>query len=284
MSKFLAAVVQMSSGIDVDENIRSMEVGIRTAVEQGAHYIQTPEMTGLVQADRDRFFDTVQTEDNDPVGPAASALAKELGVVVHVGSTPIRVAEKMAANRSYVFATDGNLQASYDKIHMFDVDLDNGESWRESAVYEPGKAGVITSVCGAEMGLAICYDCRFPELHTQYARAGVEVLTGPSCFTRQTGQAHWHALLRSRAIENGAYMIAAAQGGDLADGRETYGHSLIINPWGEITAEVEGEEPGVALAEIDTDNVKAARSKIPNLVNNRTFSLTRGSANNEDAA
>lgn len=134
------------------------------------------------------------------------------------------------------------------------------------------------------MGLAICYDCRFPELHTQYARAGVEVLTGPSCFTRQTGQAHWHALLRSRAIENGAYMIAAAQGGDLADGRETYGHSLIINPWGEIIAEVDGEEPGVALAEIDTDNVKAARSKIPNLVNNRAFSLTRGSANNEDAA
>ena len=284
MSKFLAAVVQMSSGIDVVENIRSMEMGIRAAAEQGAQYIQTPEMTGLVQADRARFFDTVQTEDNDSVGPAASALAKELGVVVHVGSTPIRVAEKMAANRSYVFATDGTLQASYDKIHMFDVDLDNGESWRESAVYEPGKAGVITSVCDAEMGLAICYDCRFPELHTQYARAGVEVLTGPSCFTRQTGQAHWHALLRSRAIENGAYMIAAAQGGDLADGRETYGHSLIINPWGEIIAEVDGEEPGVALAEIDTDNVKAARSKIPNLVNNRAFSLTRGSANNEDAA
>ena len=286
MSGFIAAVVQMQSGVDLDRNIDAMEAGIREAASQGATYIQTPEMTGLVQQDREAFFASVKDEDNDPVAPHASALAAELGVTVHVGSTPILIGDRMAANRAYIFAPNGALQASYDKIHMFDVDLDNGESWRESAVYQPGVKGVITQVGGAKLGLSICYDCRFPELHTAYARAGVEVLTGPSCFTRQTGKAHWHVLLRSRAIETGAFMIAAAQGGDLEDGRETYGHSLIINPWGEVIAEVDGEQPGVALAEIDVKAVAAARSKIPNLVNNREFKIdiadvpTQGQAEN----
>ena len=188
MSSFVAAVVQMQSGIDLDRNISAMEAGIREAAAQGATYIQTPEMTGMVQQVRDAFFSSVKDEQNDPVAPKASALAAELGVTVHVGSTPILVGERMAANRAYVFAPNGVLQASYDKIHMFDVDLDNGESWRESAVYQPGTKGVITSVNGAKFGLSICYDCRFPELHTAYARSGVEVLTGPSCFTRQTGK------------------------------------------------------------------------------------------------
>lgn len=275
MAKFKAAVVQMRSGIDLATNIAAMEQGIREAASQGATYVQTPEMTGLVQQDRETFFDVVQYEADDPVGPAASALAAELGITVHVGSTPIRVSEDQAANRAYIFGPDGKESARYDKIHMFDVDLDNGESWRESAVYQPGKAGTMVEIDGAQFGLTICYDCRFPELHTAYARAGVEVLTGPSCFTRQTGRAHWHALLRSRAIENGAYMIAAAQGGDMEDGRETFGHSLIINPWGEVIAEVLGEEPGIAIAEIDTDQVHAARGKVPNLVNNRSFTITQ---------
>jgi len=284
MSKFTAAVVQMSSGTDMAANIEAMEAGIRDAAAQGAHYIQTPEMTGLVQQHRDAFFAAVKSEDDDPVAPAASRLAAELGVTVHVGSTPILVGDKMAANRAYLFAPDGSQLATYDKIHMFDVDLDNGESWRESAVYRPGTRAVITRVGGASMGLAICYDCRFPELHTTYGRAGVEVLTGPSCFTRQTGRAHWHALLRSRAIENGAYMIAAAQGGDLADGRETYGHSIIINPWGEVIGEVDGEQTGIAIAEIDTDAVAAARGKVPNLVNNRPFKLVHEMSGSEQVA
>lgn len=284
MAKFTAAVVQMRSGTDVEKNIEAMEAGIRAAAAQGATFIQTPEMTGLVQQKRVAFFEALRHEDQDPVAPAAAKLAAELGVTVHIGSTPIRVAEQMAANRSYLFGPDGNQLATYDKIHMFDVDLDNGESWRESAVYQPGTKGVIAEAEGAMIGLAICYDCRFPELHTTYARSGVEVLTGPSCFTRQTGKAHWHSLLRSRAIENGAYMIAAAQGGDLEDGRETFGHSIIINPWGEVIAEVTGEEPGVALAEIDTLQVAQARAKIPNLVNNRTFSVVNLGSKAENVA
>ncbi|MEE9314467.1 MAG: carbon-nitrogen hydrolase family protein [Rhizobiaceae bacterium] len=275
MAKFTAAVVQMRCGTDTHRNIEMMNAAVKTAAADGADYIQTPEMTGLVQANRKKFFEAVKSEADDLVAPAASALAKEFGVTVHIGSTPILVGESKAANRAYVFGPDGTMKAHYDKIHMFDVDLDNGESWRESAVYQPGERGVIIDVQGASMGLAICYDCRFPELHLAYAREGVEILTGPSCFTRQTGQAHWHTLLRSRAIENGSYMIAAAQGGDLEDGRETFGHSLIINPWGEIIAEIQGEEPGIALAEIDTSEVKAARGKVPNLVNNRPFEIER---------
>ena len=284
MTKFTAAVVQMRSGTDMAVNIAAMENLVRAAVSDGATYVQTPEMTGLVQQARKPFFETIVAPENDPVALAASALAAELDVHLHIGSTPVRIADSKAANRAYLFGPDGELRASYDKIHMFDVDLDNGESWRESAVYEPGKEGVIADVAGASLGLAICYDCRFPELHTMYGRAGVEVLTGPSCFTRQTGRAHWHVLLRSRAIENGAYMIAAAQGGDHEDGRETYGHSIIVDPWGDVIAELDGEEPGYALAEVDTARVKAARSKVPNLVNNRSFAMRRIGENEESAA
>lgn len=274
MTTITAAVIQMRSGIDPAANITSMTDLVRQAAEMGATYVQTPEMTGLVQQSRGAFFEAVCEQEKDPLVAAASKLAAKLGIFLHIGSTPILVGNQKAANRSFLFAPNGELLATYDKIHMFDVDLDHGESWRESAVYQPGQSGVIADIAGASVGLAICYDCRFPELHTSYGRAGVEILTGPSCFTRQTGQAHWHTLLRSRAIENGAFMIAAAQGGDMEDGRSTFGHSLIVNPWGEIIAEVAGEEPGIALAQIDTAEVAAARAKVPNLVNNRTFDLT----------
>ena len=273
MTKFTAAIVQMRSGTDPDANIAAMEAGIREAAGAGATYVQTPEMTGLVQQSRKEFFARVEKADSNPVAARASELARELGIYLHIGSTPVLIGKQKAANRAYVFGPDGVLKATYDKIHMFDVDLDNGESWRESAVYQPGQNGIIVDIEGVRVGLTVCYDCRFPELHTAYARAGVAVLTGPSCFTRQTGTAHWHVLLRSRAIENGAFMIAAAQGGEMEDGRSTYGHSLIINPWGEVIAQVAGEDPGIALAEIDTREVNAARDKIPNLVNNRTFAI-----------
>ena len=212
-------------------------------------------------------------EEDDPVVARAAALAKELGITLHLGSTPVLVGEGRAANRALIFGTSGELLARYDKIHMFDVDLDNGESWRESTVYEPGREAVIVELEGALFGIAICYDCRFPELHTAYAKSGCTVLTGPSCFTRQTGRAHWHTLLRSRAIETGSWMIAAAQGGDMADGRETYGHSIIIDPWGVVVAEVSGEEPGIALAQVDPAASLAARQKVPNLKNGRAFEL-----------
>ncbi|MDD9908874.1 MAG: carbon-nitrogen hydrolase family protein [Ahrensia sp.] len=275
MARFTAAIVQMRSGTDVAENVSAMEQLVRHAAVQGATFVQTPEMTGLVQRGRAAFFDTVKPEVDDQVIAAASALARELEITLHIGSTPIALPDMRAANRAYVFGSDGRRLATYDKIHMFDVDLDNGESWRESAIYKPGREAVLVEACDARIGLGICYDCRFPELTTTYARAGADILTAPACFTRQTGEAHWHILLRSRAIENGAYVIAAAQGGAMQDGRETFGHSLIIDPWGEVIAEVNGDEPGVALAEVDTHRVVEARARIPNLINNRAFTLRR---------
>ncbi|MEM9732130.1 MAG: carbon-nitrogen hydrolase family protein [Pseudomonadota bacterium] len=275
MTPFTAAVVQMRSTTDMAQNITAMTKLVEEAAAAGATYIQTPEMTGLVEQERENFFATIKPEDEDPVKEAAQALAAWLNITLHIGSTPVQVGERMAANRAYVFAPTGALLTSYDKIHMFDVDLDNGESWRESAVYRPGEEAVIVNISGTPTGLAICYDCRFPALHRDYAQAGALMLTGPSCFTRQTGQAHWHALLRARAIENGAFMVAAAQGGDHADGRTTHGHSLIINPWGKVIGEVKGEEPGFALAEIDPAEALEARAKIPNLKNGRDYELVK---------
>ena len=271
---FIAAVVQMASGTSMIRNISAMEEGVREAAAAGAKYIQTPEMTGLVQQNRSQFFASIVTQDQDPLVKAASDLAKELSVYLHIGSTPVLAEEQRAANRAFLFRPDGVLTARYDKIHMFDVDLDNGERWRESAVYRPGQQAVIASVLNSRLGMGICYDCRFPVLHTAYAKAGVPILTSPSCFTRQTGEAHWHILMRARAVETGSFMISAAQGGQLEDGREAYGHSLIISPWGEILAEVENDRPGIALAKINPEESIQARRKVPNLLNGQDFTLT----------
>ncbi|MEL6750471.1 MAG: carbon-nitrogen hydrolase family protein [Pseudomonadota bacterium] len=271
MSRFIAAVVQMRSGTDPQANIDAMETGVRQAAAQGATFVQTPEMTGMVQARRSAFFDALKVEEDDPLVPRAAKLAKELGVHIHIGSTPVLADDGRAANRAFLFAPDGEIIATYDKIHMFDVDLDNGESWRESAVYNPGNYAVLAEMGDTKIGMGICYDCRFPSLSHQYAIGGAQVLAYPSCFTRQTGRAHWHTLLRARAIETGSFVIAAAQGGDHEDGRETYGHSLIIGPWGDVLAEVEGEEPGIAVAEIDTARSDEARAKIPNLKNDAAY-------------
>ena len=281
---FRAAVVQMRSGRDPEANVASMDRLVREAAGEGAHYIQTPEMTGLVCAQRSVFFERVPDAATNPVSERAAALAAELGVFLHVGSTPIRVADRQAANRAFVFAPDGACLATYDKIHMFDVDLDGGESWRESAVYRPGERAVVVDMLGTRFGLSICYDMRFAALHRLYAEEGAEILTAPSCFTRQTGRAHWHALLRARAIENGAWMIAAAQGGEHEDGRTTFGHSLIVSPWGEIAAEVDGEHEGIAFATIDPGAARAARAKVPNLRNGRDFTLHHAGERVADAA
>ena len=268
-----AAVVQMRSTTDMGENIAAMEALVGEAASAGATFVQTPEMTGLVQGERTAFFEALRDEGDDPVVAAAGALAARHAITLHVGSTPVRVGERMAANRAYLFGPDGTRLAAYDKIHMFDVDLDHGESWRESAVYRPGERAVIARCAGTRIGMGICYDVRFPELAKAYARAGADVLTFPACFTRQTGQAHWHVLMRARAIENGAFVVSAAQGGEHADGRTTFGHSIIVDPWGEVLAEVVGEEPGVAVAELDLARVAAVRAKVPNLVNGRAFEI-----------
>lgn len=266
------ACIQMRSSVSIAENIVAMDNLVRLAAGDGANYIQTPEMTGLLQKNRKALFAEIAPQEDDLLVKHSAALSKELGIWLHIGSHAVLVGPEKAANRAFLFNPSGELVATYDKIHMFDVDLDNGETWRESKVYLPGEKSCLLEMDNIKLGLSICYDIRFPHLYRGYALAGAHVLTGPAAFTRQTGRAHWHILQRSRAIENGAFVISAAQGGDHEDGRETYGHSVIVNPWGEILAELPHEEPGYISAEIDLKEVADARQKIPNLANARDFS------------
>ena len=275
MGKIRAACIQMRSTMDPAENVDAYVDLVGKAVAQGASYIQSPEMTGFVVQERETLYKLAKPASKDPLVARAEKLAREHNIWLHIGSTAILRDDGKIANRAFVIAPDGRIRATYDKIHMFDVDLDNGESWRESAVYEPGKEAVIATIDGMKTGLAICYDMRFAPLFRNYAKAGAAVLTSPAAFTRQTGKAHWHILLRSRAIENGAFMIAAAQGGMHEDGRETFGHSLMVNPWGEIIAEIDNDEPGVVVSDIDLGEVDAARRKIPNLLNGRDYKIVQ---------
>ncbi|MFD1199102.1 carbon-nitrogen hydrolase family protein [Brucella gallinifaecis] len=273
MSTFRAAAVQMRSGTDVARNVEALEQFVADAAAKGAHYVQTPEMTGALVRDRAALFASLRDENEDLVFRAASVLAKKHGIYLHIGSTAIAVGDGKIANRGGIFAPSGEKIAIYDKVHMFDVDLDNGESWRESATYEPGRETVIAELPFAKVGMAVCYDIRFPQLFRAQALAGANVITGPAAFTRQTGEAHWHVLQRARAIENGAFLISAAQGGVHEDGRETYGHSLIVSPWGKILAEAAHDEPGIIIADIDVSESVAVRAKVPNLKNARDFSV-----------
>jgi len=278
MGIFKAAAIQMRSGISPERNAVDLERLVREAAAQGASYIQTPEMTGALIRDEEARAASFTSEDKDVIVSTSRRLAKELGIFLHIGSTAIVRADGKLANRALLFGPDGAIIAVYDKIHMFDVDLDNGESWRESAAYEPGTEAVVTEIEGAKLGFAVCYDLRFPQLFRAEALAGADLLSVPAAFTRQTGEAHWHILLRARAIENGAYVVAAAQGGVHEDGRDTYGHSLIVDPWGRIIAEAAHDEPAVIVAEIDPAQSLAARKKIPNLKNARDFTVKAGSA------
>ncbi len=273
MGTFTAAAIQMRSTMDPAGNAADFEGLVREAASRGATYVQTPEMTGAMVRDPEARKRLFRRQEDDLIALAAARLSAELGIHLHVGSTAILRGDGKVANRALLYSPQGTLLASYDKIHMFDVDLDNGESWRESAAYEPGGEAVVTDIGIARLGFGICYDVRFPQLFHSEALAGADVLTVPAAFTRQTGEAHWHVLLRARAIENGAFLIAAAQGGTHEDGRETYGHSLIIDPWGRVLAEADHDKPGVIVAEIDTDLSAQARRKIPNLKNARDFSL-----------
>ncbi len=267
------AAVQMCSGTDPEANAEAMARLVRQAAGEGARYIQTPEMTGAVQRDRTGLKATLKAEPDDIIVRTAEALAAELDVFVHVGSTAIARDDGKIANRGFLFAPGGDRICSYDKIHMFDVDLDHGESWRESAAYTPGSVAKVARLPFGRLGFAICYDVRFPELFKAEAQAGAEIISVPAAFTRQTGEAHWETLLRARAIENGVFIIAAAQAGLHQDGRETFGHSIIIDPWGRVLAMAGGSGEAVIAAEIDVGAVKAARDRIPNLKNGRTFSI-----------
>lgn len=267
------AAVQMCSGTDPVANAEAMTRLVRQAAADGAVYVQTPEMTGAIQRDRAGLRAILRSEADDLIVKTASDLAAELGIYLHVGSTAIALDDGKVANRGFLFAPDGERICSYDKIHMFDVDLDNGESWRESAVYSPGSAAKVAQLPFARLGFAICYDVRFPELFKAEAQAGAEIISVPAAFTRQTGEAHWETLLRARAIENGVYIIAAAQAGVHKDGRETFGHSIIIDPWGRVLAVAGGSGEAVIVAEADVAAVKAAHDRIPNLRNGRAFGV-----------
>ncbi len=267
------AAIQLRSGVSIAENLDIVSELARKAASDGADYVQTPEMTGIVQSKRKALFAEIKFQDEDILVNAMSDLASQLGIWLHIGSHAVKVDDERAANRAFVFSPEGRLVTTYDKLHMFDVDLPNGESWRESKTYQPGNVARLAKVGDATVGLSVCYDLRFPELYKRQAQGGAQILTVPAAFTRQTGEAHWHVLLRSRAIENGAFVIAAAQGGKHSDGRETYGHSVIIGPWGEVIAELDHDGPDVLSAEIDLTEVAEARARIPNLANVREYVL-----------
>ncbi|MEQ8179422.1 MAG: carbon-nitrogen hydrolase family protein [Amphiplicatus sp.] len=262
---FLAACVQMRSGIDRKRNVDDARALIADAAEKGASFVVTPEMTNVLDRDAKRLFAHLPEESALDEVEAFAAMARDFGVWLLVGSMAVKVGERRAANRSYLYSPHGEIAARYDKLHMFDVDLPNGESWKESNVYRPGEGAALVDTPLAKFGLTICYDVRFPHLYRALAQAGAEVLCVPAAFTKQTGEAHWKTLLTARAIENGAFVLAAAQGGVHEDGRATYGHSLAISPWGEILGEAENAEPGVVLAEIDLGRAHEARARIPNL-------------------
>jgi predicted amidohydrolase len=269
--KFQAACIQLRSSTDVAENIEAVDSLVREAVRAGAQYVQTPEMTNIIQRDRASLAASIAPEGSDRAVARFAALARELGVVLHIGSLALKAADGRIANRALVFGRGGHVLARYDKIHLFDADLPNGESWRESAVYHPGDRAVVVDLPWLKLGLSICYDIRFPQLYRAEAHAGAAALTAPAAFTRQTGEAHWHVLQRARAIENGAFVISAAQAGKHADGRQTFGHSIIVAPWGEVLAEAGGEGPEIISAEIDPAKSADARARIPALKNERPF-------------
>jgi deaminated glutathione amidase len=277
---FTAAMVQMRTGLLPEASLEQGVKLIRQAASQGADYVQTPEVSNMMQVNREALFEHLAAEADDRSLKAYRALAQELKIHLHIGSLALRATPEKAVNRGFLIGPDGAVIASYDKIHMFDIDLGNGESYRESANYQPGETAVVADMPWGRIGLTICYDVRFPALYRALAEAGAVFLTVPSAFTRETGEAHWHTLLRARAIENGSFVFAAAQAGLHENKRETYGHSLIVDPWGVVLAEG-GVEPGVFLAKIDPSKVETARKTVPSLQHGRRFSMADPKANPE---
>ncbi len=270
MTSFQAACIQMRSGTEPAANIAAASVLIREAAGKGAAFIATPEMTNLLDIRPGMARAKVRREAEEEGLPVLSALAAELGVTLLIGSLAIALEEdERFVNRSFLIGPDGAILARYDKIHMFDVEVGDGQTYRESRAYRPGEEAVLAQAAFGRLGLTICYDVRFPNLYRRLAQAGAEILTIPAAFTRVTGEAHWHVLVRARAIETSSFVIAPAQGGKHEDGRETFGHSMIVSPWGEVLAEADGAKPGIILARIDLDEVMKARRRIPSLENDK---------------
>jgi predicted amidohydrolase len=268
------ALLQMTSGIDPEANAAMIVAAIGAAAQGGALMLFTPEMSGLLDRKRERATPHIVTEAEDLVLAAARAAAAGAGIWVALGSLAIRREDGRWANRAFVIDSSGDIAARYDKIHMFDVDLATGETWRESSAYAAGDEVVTVETPLGKLGLAICYDIRFPALFEELGRQGCDVIAIPAAFTVPTGEAHWHLLQRSRAVEASAYVVAAAQAGTHEDGRSTYGHSLVVDPWGDIVLDM-GGEAGLAFAEIDPMRISEVRGQLPSLANRRRLAGAR---------
>jgi predicted amidohydrolase len=263
------ALFQSSTGIDPEANLRALEAAIDGAAGGGAEMLFTPEMSGLLDRDSGRAAGKLRSENEDEVLAGCREAAKRHGIWLHIGSLAVLAANGKVANRGFVIDREGAIRARYDKLHLFDVDLPTGESWRESNVYSAGEGVVlINGTPVGKLGLTICYDLRFPGLFARLAEGGADVISVPAAFTVPTGRAHWHVLLRARAIEAGLFVVAAAQVGRHEDGRQTFGHSLVVDPWGEVLLDM-GEEPGLGFADIDLKRISDVRSRIPALNHRR---------------
>jgi len=267
-----AALLQMTAGIDPAANARIVAGAAEQAAGQGAAMLFTPEMSGLLDRDRERAASAIRAEKNDVVLAAVQEAAARCGIWVQLGSLAVRRPDGRFANRAFVIDDRGSVRARYDKLHLFDVDLPSGERWRESAAYAPGEEAMVVATPLGRLGLSICYDLRFPALYAALSGAGATLLSVPAAFTRPTGVAHWHLLLRARAVENACFVVAAAQSGRHADGRETYGRSLVVDPWGEVLLDM-GDEPGLALVDLDPARCADARSRVPVLTHRRDIPL-----------
>jgi predicted amidohydrolase len=269
---FRVALIQMRSGRSPAANLDVATRLIGEAKAGGADYVQTPEMTNILEARRDALMAAIMPEHADSSLAAFRDLARQHQLWLHIGSLALKISPDRAANRGFLIDPQGEIAARYDKIHMFDVDLPNGEIYRESRSYAPGEHAVTADLPWGRLGLTICYDLRFPALYRALAEAGSMFLAIPSSFTKHTGEAHWHTLNRARAIENGCFVFAAAQGGSHENGRDTFGHSLIVDPWGRVLAEGD-VDPAVVIAEIDPAAVATARARIPSLLHGRRFEI-----------
>jgi predicted amidohydrolase len=276
-SAFTAACIQFTAGPDPEPNLHQVSELIRQARGAGADLIMTPEVSNFIESGR-RRRDKARREADDPFLAGMRDLARETGAWILVGSLVIDPAgepgaeagEERLANRSFLIDADGGIVARYDKIHMFDIDLPGGESYRESNAYRPGGRSVVAETPWGRLGMTVCYDLRFPHLYRALAQVGADFLAVPSVFTVPTGTAHWHVLLRARAVENGCFVFAPAQWGEHAGGRRSYGHSLIVDPWGEVLAD-RGEETGIITAQIDPARIAKARGMVPSLQHDRGF-------------
>jgi predicted amidohydrolase len=282
MKPFVAAALQMRTTRSVERNIADLLAMATEAVSRGATFLQSPEMSNILERNRAALFEAIRPEGEDPMLAAIRNFARANRVDFHLGSIAVKDGEKVA-NCGFLIGPDGEIVARYSKLHLFDVDLPNGESWRESNTYTAGDCAVVAPLGEAILGMGICYDLRFAYLFRALAEAGADILTAPACFTKQTGEAHWTVLQRARAIETGSFMISAAQGGKHEDGRETFGHSIIVDPWGRVLAEA-GDEPGPVYATIDLALVADARSRIPTLKHTRAITVARRGFSAEQAA